>query len=492
MSTLGIDLGTSAVKAMILEDDGTAAAQSSAPLTVARPRPGWSEQDPRDWWTATNEAVLQLPAAARAQVRAIGLAGQMHGAVLLDAAAEVIRPAILWNDSRAARACAELEARCPALPRITGNHAMPGFTAPKLLWVREQEPAHFAQIDRVLLPKDYLRLRLTGDYATDLSDAAGTLWVDVAARGWSDETLAACELERRQMPALFEGSAPTGTLRPTIAKRWGMTPVPVAAGAGDNAAGAIGCGLVHDGEGFVSLGTSGVLFLAGDHFAPNPARGVHAFCHALPGRWHQMAVTLSAASALDWALRLAGWQDIEAALTAAQKTLGYEAAPPVFLPYLTGERTPHNDPHACGVLYGLSPETGPAQLVQGVLEGVCFAFADGQQALAQAGGTIDALYAIGGGARSQWWLTLLATVLQQPLLLTSDGEHAVARGAARLAQLAAGAGSEQDICTRAPVTATIEPDPTLHGALANRLTVFRQLYPQLHSLWSPDDALQPH
>jgi xylulokinase len=286
---LGIDIGTSSIKAVLVDDAGAVADQASAALTVSRPHPGWSEQDPTDWWTATNHAVTALDAQCRRQVRAIGLSGQMHGATLIDAADRPLRPAILWNDGRSAAQCAALERAAPASRKITGNLAMPGFTAPKLLWVQQSEPDVFAATRFVLLPKDYVRLCMTGVKATDLSDAAGTLWLDVAQRAWSDAMLAATGLTQNQMPRLHEGPEVTGALRPEVAAAWGMEPVPVAAGGGDNAAGAVGAGVVDEGDALLSLGTSGVLFVAGRAFRPNPERAVHAFCHALPGRWHQMS-----------------------------------------------------------------------------------------------------------------------------------------------------------------------------------------------------------
>jgi xylulokinase len=355
---LGVDVGTSAVKAVLSGEDGSIVASASAALTVERPRPLWSEQDPEAWWTAVKAAVTALPAASRAAVRAVGLSGQMHGAVLLDGADRVLRPAILWNDGRAGAECAELEAAEPRSRAITGNLAMPGFTAPKMLWLRRHEPQVFADLARVLLPKDYVRLRLTGEHASDLSDSSGTLWLDVGARRWSEPMLAACGLSEPQMPRLVEGSEPAGVLRAEVAAELGLPRVPVAGGGGDNAAGAVGVGAISPGQGFVSLGTSGVLFLAGDRFSPNSARGVHAFCHALPGRWHQMAVILSAASALDWAVRLTGYPDPAAAVAAAE---AHEGDVPVFLPYLSGERTPHNDRMRRGCCSGSGTRwSGPA------------------------------------------------------------------------------------------------------------------------------------
>src|SRR5580698_3357020 len=345
---LGIDLGTSSVKAVIVDEGEAVVAQASAPLAVSRPQPLFSEQDAGDWWRGTVESILRLPAVARAAVRGIGLSGQMHGATLLDRADVPLRPAILWNDGRSAAECRELEQREPRARAITGNIMMPGFTAPKLAWVARHEPELFARTTMVLLPKDFLRLKLTGERVGEMSDASGTGWLDVARRDWSDPMLAATGLSRANMPLLVEGNAVSGQLSSQAAELLGMNRVPVAGGAGDNAASAVGMGIIAPGQAFLSLGTSGVLFAVTDRFRPNPERAAHAFCHALPGRWHQMAVLLSAASALDWIAQLLGARDL-VQLVAAAQARGLRRESPYFLPYLSGERTPHNNPHARGV-----------------------------------------------------------------------------------------------------------------------------------------------
>ncbi|MDE2434967.1 MAG: xylulokinase [Sphingomonadales bacterium] len=475
---LGIDIGTSGVKAVILDAGGKVRAQASAPLTLSRPHPLWSEQDPADWWIATEAAVLALPADLRSAVEAIGLAGQMHGATLLGADDRPLRPAILWNDGRAFAECADLEAAVPDLRQIAGNIAMPGFTAPKLAWVRRQEPAVFKAIRSVLLPKDYVRLCLTGEKASDLSDSAGTLWLDVARRDWSDELLAATGLTREQMPRLLEGTAISGAQRADVAARWGMGQVPVAAGAGDNAAGAAGVGVVRDGDALLSLGTSGVIFVATSAFRPNPAGAVHAFCHCLPDMWHQMSVHLSAASCLDWAATLTR-QDVPGLLAAAEAaTAGSE----LFLPYLSGERTPHNDPHVRGAFLGLSNDTDPGRLGLAVLEGVAFAHADGLAVLQAAGSRVESLSVIGGGARSRFWGTILASALGVRLDYLADGEVGPALGAARLARIAATGASVAEVCTRPPVRESIEPDPELAERLAPKLARFHAAYPAIKSI----------
>ncbi len=440
MITLGLDLGTSGLKALLLDGD-TTVATATAPLTVQRPAPGWSEQHPQDWWQATERCLDELAAKhprTLAAVRGIGLSGQMHGATLLDADNQVLRPCMLWNDTRSGAQCAELEAPALGLRRLTGNPAMAGFTAPKLLWVREHEPDVFARVAKVLLPKAWLRWKLSGEFFEDMSDASGTLWLDVAQRRWSLPLLAACGLSEAHMPRLVEGSEPAGQLRADWVRRWGFDHTPViAGGAGDNAAGAVGVGAVNAGDAFVSLGTSGVLWATTAGFAPAAHRGVHAFCHALPGLWHQMGVQLSAAASLSWWARVSGTS--EAALLAELDGQAPSAAPCWFAPYLAGDRTPHNDTAVRGGFLHLSADTERATMTQAVLEGVAFAFRDARDALASAGTQLMDADLLGGGARSPRWSQVLADVLGMPLHQIEGGEHGCALGAARLARTAAGA-----------------------------------------------------
>jgi len=414
----------------------------------------------------------------RKAVRAVGLSGQMHGATLLDRNHQALRPAILWNDGRSARQCTELESRVAGMRGITGNCAMPGFTAPKLLWIRQHEPQIFARIETVLLPKDYVRLAMTGDAASDMSDSAGTLWLDVAQRRWSEAMLAATGLELRHMPTLFEGSELTGSLRSDVAAAWGMARVPVAAGGGDNAAGAIGVGVVRPGDAFLSLGTSGVLFLANDGYRPNAEAGVHTFCHAVPEHWHQMSVILSAASCVDWAARLCGLADAGAVFELAEAQ-NRPADTEIFLPYLSGERTPHNDPHAKGVLFGMTHESGPAAIAQAVLEGVAFAFRDGFDALLASGASIESISVIGGGARSAYWGRILSSALRRPLIYRDTGTVGPAYGAARLARMGRERASIDEVCTPPPILHVAEPDIQLADLYAQRLGRFRSLYRHL-------------
>jgi xylulokinase len=479
---MGIDIGTSAVKAAVVDESGTVVDQASAPLNISRPRPLWSEQDPADWWSATNIAVSGLRLPLREAIRAIGLSGQMHGATLLDNKARALRPAILWNDGRSAQQCVELETALPAMTQITGNRAMPGFTAPKLLWVRLHEPDIFAETAMVLLPKDYVRLRMTGDTASDMSDSAGTLWLDVARRRWSEAMLAGTGLDERHMPTLYEGNEITGKLRAELAEAWGMSRVPVAAGGGDNAAGAIGVGVVRPGDAFLSLGTSGVLFLANDGYRPNAAGGVHTFCHAVPRHWHQMSVILSAASCVDWAARLCGVPNAEAMFSLAASR-NRPAESEIFLPYLSGERTPHNDPTAQGVLFGLTHETSAEAIAQSVLEGVAFAFRDGMDALLASGAKIESISVIGGGARSAYWGKILSAVLRRPLTYRDSGAVGPAYGAARLARMAAENAGIEEVCAPPPILHVAEPDDRLAEHYAQKIGRYRQLYRNLKDLF---------
>ncbi|MFC4291454.1 xylulokinase [Sphingorhabdus arenilitoris] len=469
---LGIDIGTSGVKTIIMADDGAVVAEKTVALPISRPQPLWSEQNPEDWWNAVQESILALPADLRGQLRGAGLSGQMHGAVLLGEADAVLRPAILWNDGRSAPQCALLDA---AAREHTGNLAMPGFTAPKLAWVRDNEPDIFAQVKMVLLPKDYIRLCMTGEKLSDMSDAAGSLWLDVGKRTWSAEMLAATGLTEAQMPGLIEGSESGGVLLPAIAESLGLPVIPVAGGGGDQAAGAVGAGVINAKDAFLSLGTSGVIFASGDGFRPDPANGVHAFCHALPGRWHVMSVMLSAAACLDWAAKLAGFTDVPAALAAAEQR-GHRDDTPIFLPYLSGERTPHNDPNALGVFFGLNHDTDGAALIASVLEGVAFGLRDGLDALAL---DLDELSVIGGGSRSSWWAQILADSIGLPLVYRDGAALGPAYGAARLAQLCVGGGSAEEICTKPAELARYHPQRDC----SERLHKFRSLYSTLRPLF---------
>lgn len=481
-ASLGIDLGTSGVKVVLADETGRVVDQETVALTVSRPHRLWSEQDPESWWSATDKAARALKARnakVMATVAGIGLSGHMHGATLLGVDDKVLRPCILWNDGRSGAECAELEKLVPRSRAITGNIAMPGFTAPKLLWVKHHEPEIFAAVRSVLLPKDYLRLKLAGEKASDMSDSAGTLWMDTGARRWSGEMVAATGLDISTMPRLVEGSEQAGTLRAEVAEAWGIGKgAVIAGGAGDNAAGAIGAGVIEPGQAMLSLGTSGVIFAVSDGFRPNAARAVHAFCHCLPGLWHQMSVMLSAAACVDWAARLIGLSGAAELV----KLVEEEAPDPsnvIFLPYLSGERTPHNNPNATGVFFGMTHETGRAELARAVLEGVALGLADGIAALREAGTQIARLSVIGGGARSKAWGRILASALDVVIDYRRDADVGPALGAARLGRLAATGERVQEVALPAPLEESLMPDGKLISLYAERQVQFRELYKAL-------------
>ncbi|MEH2490669.1 xylulokinase [Bradyrhizobium sp. AZCC 2230] len=478
---LGLDIGTSGVKAVLVSEAGAVVATASRELALSHPAPLWSEQDPDAWVEAAIGAVDDLAATHPrdvAGVRGIGLSGQMHGATLLGSDGRPLRPAILWNDGRSHAECIELECRCPSLHAIAGNLAMPGFTAPKLLWVAHHEPGIFERVAKVLLPKAYVRYRLTGEMVEDMSDAAGTLWLDVGRRSWSAELLHATGLDLHHMPRLVEGSEVSSVLSGEFTQRWGMAKdVVVAGGAGDNAASAIGLGAIASGDAFLSLGTSGVVFRVTDRFAPAPASAVHAFCHALPGLWHQMGVMLSAAASLAW---LSGVMETPAAALLAPLGERVDGPSPIkFLPYLDGERTPHNDAAASGAFVGLRAATGRSQMVQAVLEGVAFAARDNLAALSAAGGAITEVDLVGGGSRSPLWAQICADVLGIAVHRVEEGEVGAALGAARLGRLAATGEAPAQICTRPRRLASFVPRASAASAYDEAYRRWRALYPAL-------------
>lgn len=480
---LGLDLGTSGVKAMLIDGDQRVIGSATGGLDVSRPHPGWSEQDPAHWIRATEEAVGALKAshpAELAAVRGIGLSGHMHGATLIDASDAVLRPCILWNDTRSFAEAAALDAD-PRFRALTGNIVFPGFTAPKLAWVKNNEPEIFAKVAKVLLPKDYLRLWLSGEHISEMSDSAGTSWLDTGKRAWSAELLAATDLSEDQMPRLVEGTEQGGTLRAELAAEWGMgAGVVIAGGAGDNAASACGMGTVAEGQAFVSLGTSGVLFAANGSYLPKPESAVHAFCHALPDTWHQMGVILSATDALNWHAKVTGRTAGE--LSAEVGDVLHAPTGVTFLPYLSGERTPHNDAKIRGAFIGLGHESGRAELTQAVMEGVTFAIRDSLEALKSAGTSISRVTAIGGGSRSRYWLASIATALDMPVDIPADGDFGAAFGAARLGLIAATGADPLGVCTAPETAETVEPVADLTTAYEAAYHRYRALYPAIRGI----------
>lgn len=490
---LGIDVGTSGVKVVLMDDSNQVIEQETAELEVSRPQPLWSEQNPEHWWQATVKAIEGLKQKRSKEfgaVKAIGLAGQMHGATLLDKSGQVIRPAILWNDGRSGEQCKQLESKVTNFRTVSGNLAMPGFTAPKLLWVEQNEPNNFKRVAKVLLPKDYIRWRLSGEYASDMSDSAGTCWLDVGKRKWSPEILAATNLTEDHMPKLYEGTDVTGYLRSDLASQWGLpTKVAIAGGAGDNAGGAVGVGVTVPGRAFLSLGTSGVLFVANDAFRPNPEKTVHAFCHCLPGQWHQMSVILSAASALSWYADIHGDENPERLVNEAAASKALNNPNRVyFLPYLSGERTPHNNPYATGSFIGLTGGTTRNDLVTAIMEGVAFAFADGMQVLQETGAKIDTISVIGGGRRWPYWGRMLASVLGQNMTYHEGTDVGPSLGAARLAKIAHTNADPKTVCTAPPIKQVIQPEAPLRSMMLERLEKWRDMYARTGDLFVPKSA----
>ncbi|MCM2475791.1 xylulokinase [Rhizobium sp. CG5] len=480
---LGLDLGTSGVKALLIDGDQRVIGSANGALDVSRPHPGWSEQYPVDWIRATQQAIAGLKASHGRElsaVKGIGLSGHMHGATLIGSDGEVLRPCILWNDTRSHVEAAALDAD-PRFRALTGNIVFPGFTAPKLAWVAKHEPEIFAKIAKVLLPKDYLRFWLSGEYLSDMSDSAGTAWLDTGKRAWSSALLEATGLSESQMPGLVEGTEQAGLLKAELAAEWGMgAGVVIAGGAGDNAASACGMGTVAAGQAFVSLGTSGVLFAANGSYLPKPESAVHAFCHALPNTWHQMGVILSATDALNWHSHVTGKSagDLTSELGDTLKA----PSSVTFLPYLSGERTPHNDAKIRGTFLGLGHESDRAVLTQAVLEGVSFAIRDNLEALKSAGTSISRVTAIGGGSRSRYWLASIATALDMPVDIPADGDFGAAFGAARLGLIAATGADPISVCTAPATSETIEPVAGLSADYETAYQRYRSVYPAIKAL----------
>lgn len=477
MTYLGIDLGTSGLRALLVEENGKPIGVAERRYEATHRFPGWSEQEPSLWIAALEGAIDELRGRfpAFGNLKGIGVSGQMHGATLLDRSGNVLRPCILWNDGRSHAEAAALDAR-PEVRALSGNIVFTGFTAPKLEWVRRNEPEIFDQTAKVLLPAGYLNLFLTGEYIADMSDSAGTSWLDVGERRWSEVLLDAGHMRVDQMPKLVEGTQEAGKLRNELLQRWGLRgPVSVAGGAGDNAAAACGIGALHEGQGFVSLGTSGVLLAARDGYRPAPETAVHTFCHAVPGRWYQMGVMLAATDSLNWLSGITSCRPAE--LTAALGVVLQAPSRVQYLPYLAGERTPYNDAEVRGSLSGLELMTSREDLTRAVLEGVAYGLRDSFEALRATGAKLESLIAIGGGTASAYWLHLIATVLRVPLLLPQGGEFGAALGAARLAICAATGAAPEDLMTRPRIGKTFEPNGEMLERFDQAYRAFRLAYP---------------
>jgi len=489
---IGLDVGTSGVKAVLARPDGVILESTTEAYPLLTPKPGWTEQEPEAWWAASSKALKTLVAKAPGRIHGIGLTGQMHGAVFLDADGEVIRPALLWNDQRTAAECIEIEDRVGSarLREITGNPALTGFQAPKILWLRNHEPAAYARLRHVLLPKDFVRFRLTGSFATDASDAAGTLLLDLKERDWSPDILGALDIDADWLPKVHEGPDVTGTISSAGSAATGLEEgLPVVAGGGDNAAAAVGSGVVGAGSGFVSLGTSGVVFVATDHPTIDPEGRLHAFCHAVPGRYHLMAVILAAGGSLSW------YRDNLAKLSADQSGEAYDqifsraaAVEPgaddlFYLPYLAGERTPHMDPFARGAFAGLTLAHDDRHMARAVIEGVSFALNDGLALIRALGIAPKTLYAVGGGAKSATWRNWLSAILDTNLQRL-EAEEGPAMGASLLAMVGSGVYGDVDEAVASAVREKGEldrPDKSLVDRYRFIYQRYTRLYPALKS-----------
>jgi xylulokinase len=480
---LGLDVGTGGARAVAVDESGNMVAEASSEYPLHSPRPGWTEQDPEDWWQGAKEALGKVAAEVEDEIVGLGLTGQMHGSVFLDASGEVIRPALLWNDQRTYRQCEKITESVgeERLIQLSGNPALTGFQAPKILWLKDEEPENYSRVSSILLPKDYVRLRLAGERATDASDAAGTLLLDVKRRDWSGEILDALEIPAEWMPEVYEGPENTGALHEDVAGELGLpSGIPVAAGGGDNAAAAVGVGVVEDGLLSSSVGTSGVLFAASGGFTPDPSGRIHAFCHAVPEEYHLMGVTLSAGGSLQW-WRDATGADYDELVEAAEKVPpGAEGL--IFLPYLSGERTPHLDPQARGAFVGLTSRHGIPHMTRAVMEGVVYSLRDSLEIMRELDVPVEQVRATGGGARSPLWRQLQADVYGVPIHRTTADEGP-AHGAALLSGVAAGVYRDVDeACSTVRLREEVgEPDPEQSRIYEEYYEAYRSLYPATES-----------
>lgn len=494
---LGIDIGTSGTKTLVCDEDGKVLATAMAEHPISSPKPGWSEQHPEDWWQATcaaTKAVLRRAKVRGADVKAIGLSGQMHGSVFLADGPKALRPALLWNDQRTGEQCAEIESKAGGRERLielVANPALTGFTAPKVLWVRQNEPRVWAKVKHVLLPKDYIRFRMTGEYATEVSDASGTLLLDVVKRQWSDQLLGLLDIDRSLLPRMHESPEVTGQLHETAARELGLVKgIPVVGGAGDQAAGAVGNGIVTPGIVSATLGTSGVVFAHSDVPTRDPQGRVHTMCHAVPGKWCVFGCMLSAGGSFQWFRNTLGQSEVAAAkkakvdpyellvAEASEAPAGSENT--YFLPYLTGERCPHPDPYARGGWIGVTARTTRGMLVRSLLEGVTFGMRDALEIMHQMGIPITQVRASGGGARSDFWRHLQADIYKQPIVLTNAGEGP-AYGVALLAGVGTGAWSSVEEACKSSIKQTMKvaPNKKLAAFYDRHYPVYGKLYGDL-------------
>jgi xylulokinase len=482
---LGIDLGTTALKCIITDHKQRVVGASEIKLAISRPQALWSEQNPLDWWAALQKACRILRSQHKREwtrIAAIGLSGQMHGAVVLDGGGQVLRPAILWNDGRSWAEAARLNREIANIGQIAGVPAMAGFTAPKLLWLQAHEPKIFQRIAMLLSPKDYLRFQMSSEFVTDPCDASGMLLFDVGGRQWSQTLVEAVGLKLRNLPDVCEGPETSSYLSRSSAALLGLPPgLPIATGAGDAAASAIGIGAIHDGDGFISLGTSGQYFVTTKDYRPRPKQMIHALCQGLPDLWYQVAALLNGAGPLNWLDTILQNGNIQSLLQRTSRR--YRGAGHIlFLPYLNGERTPHNDPFARAAFHGLHAGTTQEDLALAVLEGVALSLADCQDILEQSGTRVAELMVVGGGTRSTFWMQLLANALDRRITICEGSEVGAAFGAARLARLALTGEAAADVCSKPKPLMHLEPDLSLSKAYRDRLGDFRALYGALKGI----------
>ena len=480
---IGIDLGTSSVKMILVDNNQQILATSNSALTVKSPKDGYSEQDPSEWIDATLKCLRSLKKKKPkefVETISIGISGHMHGATLIDDNQNIIRPCILWNDTRSFKECEEFEDQNFDVRTISGNITMPGFTAPKINWIKKNEPENFKKIFKVLLPKDFLRLFLTGEYFSEMSDASGTLWLDIKQRKWSNELLSSSFLEEKHMPKLSEGNEPTGIVKKSIKEKFGFNKeVVVVGGAGDNAASAVGMGIINENQSFISLGTSGVFFTPTQNFLSNTGDAVHSFCHCLPNKWHLMSVMLSASNCLDWICKITN-TSIDEALKNIENYFSesnLKSSTTYFLPYLSGERTPHNDPHIRGSFHSLKTTTSPVELQYAVIEGVSFGILDGINSILKVNSNFENIFMVGGGSRSIFWNELLASLLKRKLSICDQSEFGAALGVARLAMYQdTNIQNKNNIIKEIKITKIYQPKESKFEQLHKRYVIWKDLY----------------
>ena len=480
---IGIDLGTSSIKTILIDENQKIISVSSSSLNVLSPKDGYNEQDPKEWIEATIKCFNQIQQDKPIEfsnIISIGISGHMHGATLIDINGEVIRPCILWNDTRSFKECEEFENQKFDVRSISGNITMPGFTAPKINWIKNNELENFKKISKVLLPKDYLRFYLTGEFYSEMSDASGTLWLDIKNRRWSNKLLSASFLDEDSMPILVEGNEISGQLKNTLKNKFKFNNnVFVVGGAGDNAASAIGLGVVDESQSFISIGTSGVFFSPTSKFLSNTNDAVHSFCHCLPNKWHLMSVMLSASNCLDWICSITQ-NSIEDALKNSEKYFSGNDNffdTPYFLPYLSGERTPHNDPHVRGSFHYLKTMTNKASLQYAVLEGVCFGILDGINSIKLINSNFEDIFMVGGGSRSPFWAKLLSTIIKRKLSICEQSEYGAALGVARLAMFPDNnVVSKDEIIKKIYVKDTFSPDEKKINIIEKRYMIWKEIY----------------